>query len=200
VRVLVWRAAYLQALGCFGTGMSNTDQPDPVRPFIAVYALHSPLGSDTGEVYTSQSVSVQVVNGPFTVSTTQAVRVLEGGAKSLEMRMRPVQFPEGRFLIIQSNVHDRSKGRLYDQGSTETSVAAAKMGILFPGPLSERQFAGIVNTPGHYFLSAPAPLEVNPRPDEDPDNVRRDLHSMDTALSAQPAEIQDRFKLAARWY
>lgn len=170
-------------------------------PFLGIYALNSPLADAKGEIYKTSSHSVQLVTGPFGISTSAAVRLVGPDGGGITAREQRLQFPQGRYLIVQTERELNEPLTPYATASLEVNEVAAKIAILCPGLIAERKFEGFVNRPGSMVMMAgPSPMRIVARPDDDPKAVANDLAAFDRVLEGQSESVKERFRLAARWY
>lgn len=174
-------------------------QMSPV-PFLGIYALNSPLGDAKGEIYKTSTHSVQLATGPFGISTSMPIRLVGPGGGGITVGEQKLQFPQGRYLLVQTERQFNEPLTPYASASLEVNEVAAKISILCPGLIAERKFEGFVNRPGSIVMAGPSPMRVVARPDDDPKKVVTDLAAFDAALRSQPADVKERFRLAARWY
>lgn len=174
-------------------------QTSPV-PFFGIYALNSPLGDASGEIYKTSSHSVQLVSGPFAIAISMPIRLVGPGGGGITVEEQRLQFPQGRYLIVQTERHLNEPLTPYATASLEVNEVAAKISILCPGLIAERKFEGFVNRPGSIVMAGPSPMRIIARPDDDPKKVATDLAAFDAALHSQATGAKERFRLAARWY
>jgi hypothetical protein len=176
------------------------DLPPSTSPFIGVYELNSPLGEQSGEIVRTSSYSVQVVSGPFQFSRSVPLRRIAAGFSGIAMGQQLLEFPPGRYLVIETERIVDEPLNVYSNASLEVNQVATSIAILFPGLIAGRKFEGFVNKPGQWIMAGPGPIDIVARSDDDPEKVRKDLEILNDALSKADASTRERFQLASRWY
>ncbi len=121
-------------------------------------------------------------------------------ASAITIGERKVELPKDSHLVIRQQLDGPDPRGLATEASLRVAEIAGMFDIRYTGVLSPKIYEGIINDGRSTILMLEGPIRLSAQPVREPSELAAAIDEDLQAVSSQPRDRRDRFRLAARWY